>query len=126
MAQTQKTDFNKQPVISIQKDGSCIVMEDIVVTHCGKKHTIQKGYRCDTASISPLLRGLVSKYNACNAGIVHDFMYSWGYYERAEADKIFYLLLRKTKMNIVSCFLAYAAVRIFGWIFYGKRQKKRY
>lgn len=115
--------FNEQPVISIMADGDCHVKarfgivyksDDFGEYHC----TIHEGYRCDSASIAPILRGIVSKYNATNAGIVHDYMYKNAHPRRRIADRIFYLLLRRTKLNRLQCWLAYAAVRAFGWLYY--------
>lgn len=118
-------EYFQKPTIQINDaDGSCLVVEKIEVkVRNGDMidyFVIPKNYRCDSASIAPILRGLVSKYNATNAGIVHDYMYSTRNPSRKRADLIFYLLLRRTKMCWLSCRAAWLAVRLFGWLFYAK------
>lgn len=124
-----RANFLKFPVITILDGGTCILHDNVIVSigfdtrRDPKSFTVPMGYRCDGASIPRLLRSAVSKYNACNAGIVHDYLYSCnmaGRYNRKEADKIFYLLLRRTKLSAISCFIAWLAVRIFGNLFFRK------
>lgn len=48
------------------------------------------------------------------AACVHDYVYSTAILPRAEADFIFYTILKQNKVNPLRSFLMYLAVRIFG------------
>lgn len=120
--------FNATPHISI-RPRECVVVAPFKVIHSNgdrlTDYTIPAGFVSDGASIKPILRSIVSKYTATNAGIAHDYFYETAAVDRRTADKIFYLLLRQAEMNIISAKLAYYAVRAFGGFFYNKKETKK-
>lgn len=84
--------------------------------------TVPKGFVTDLASIPKALRWFVSNddYRVIRPAIIHDWLYlkhrvDGGSISRAQADLLFYEMLRVEGMGVIKAKLMYAAVRIGGW-----------
>ena len=86
-----------------------------------KRFLIPRYFESDGASVPRLFWRIVfpnSDSHATTAGICHDYIYrkqpaDW---TRKAADRMFYAMLIEFGVPLHSAFLAYVAVRIFGWI----------
>jgi hypothetical protein len=96
---------------------------------------VPKGYSCDLASVPlPFFWWQFGLWNV--AAIAHDYLYDHGYimvrqelkmledliyeqtYTKAQADWLFYQICRHLKVRLITCWLMYWAVSLFGrWKF---------
>lgn len=83
----------------------------------GKELIIPIDYVSNGASIPRLLRGIYSQQGKyVMPSIVHDYLYDNKLYSRKFADRQFLLDMDKTNTNVVTKWLFYYIVRIFGSI----------
>ena len=90
---------------------------------------IHAGFECDGVSVPRFAWSLVSPCidpRSLRAGIAHDYIYrvqpeGW---TRAQADLMFVCFLIEDGLAIPRALLAYAAVRLFGWIAWNKIKKE--
>lgn len=91
------------------------------VNYGGKSFLIPRGFESDGASVPRLFWRVVfpnSDSHVTTAGICHDCIYriqpeNW---TRAEADRMFLAMLIEHGAPLHSAYMAYLAVRLFGWI----------
>ncbi len=91
------------------------------VTFRGRSFVVPKGFEFDGASIPRLFRSLVASPldpETARGGCDHDFIYrtqpEW--WTRKDADLMFLCELLEDGLSPRRAFLAYRAVRLFGWI----------
>jgi len=87
----------------------------------GRSFLIPRHFESDGASVPRLFWRVVfppTDATAAAAGICHDFIYRTqpGGWTRKEADRMFLALLIEFGTPLGSAYLAYLAVRLFGWI----------
>ena len=100
-------------------DGKAILLNDYVYSINGYEITV-KGFITDGASIPKVLQCIYNPYGKWIKGaIIHDYLYSkynnTGI-NRKLADKIFYHIMKETKVNNSTINKFYRAVRVFGEI----------
>lgn len=84
----------------------------------GLNDTVPRGFVTDGASIPrPLwpLIGTPFDPDLLPGAIVHDWMYRFGAWSRAEADHRLRQHLRQWSVGVVRAWLVWASVRLFGW-----------
>ena len=101
-------------------DGKAILLNDYVYSINGYEITVFKGFITDGASIPKVLQCIYNPYGKWIKGaIIHDYLYSkynnTGI-NRKLADKIFYHIMKETKVNNSTINKFYRAVRVFGEI----------
>lgn len=87
----------------------------------GKDFLIPAGFESDGASVPRLFWRVIfpnTDSNAASAGICHDYIYreqlpDW---TRKEADRMFLAFMISHGVGVMKAYLAYFAVRAFGWI----------
>ncbi len=52
------------------------------------------------------------------AAIVHDYLYNQGHYSRKDADKIMREIMINSNVDMLTRWLIYTALRLFGWLFF--------
>ena len=52
------------------------------------------------------------------AAIVHDYLYAQGDYSRKDADKIMREIMINSNVDMLTRWLIYTALRLFGWMFF--------
>lgn len=76
---------------------------------------IPEGFLTDLSSVPRLLWWFIPPFGmAVPASILHDYMYTYGWKSRKEADKLFYKILLTHNVPKWQSFLMYIAVRMFG------------
>ena len=73
------------------------------------------GFPTDLASVPRALRGVVSKVTGIEASIAHDWLYDQREGKRADADRLFYEMLKLSESRW-KAWIMYRAVRIGGGI----------
>jgi len=84
---------------------------------------IPKYFFCDLDSVPrlPYIYSFFKGYARTSAG-VHDWLYATEIAGRKGADRVFYELMRHEGVHPIRAKLVYAAVRAFGWLYYGKKR----
>jgi len=78
---------------------------------------IRKGFKTDLVSSTRLFWFVVPPHgNACNAAIVHDYIWRKSLFSRNYCDKIFLELLRLSDIPGWQSYLMWIVVRAFGWM----------
>ena len=86
--------------------------------------TVPSGFITDFASVPRLpVVYLLNGDTAHAAAVVHDYLYAAAYIPRNLADKILYEAMRVTGVPLWRAGAMYAAVRLFGGQFYGRKKK---
>lgn len=96
---------------------------------------IPEGYEFDLASSPRVAWGLFAPHDVGTVGpLAHDFLYGgkgltpiggcvpWRRYTRAQADTLFFDLMRAEGIAPWRRWLAFLAVRCFGWLAWGGRR----
>ena len=76
---------------------------------------VPTGFPTDLASVPRMLRGVVSKVTGIEASIAHDWLYDQREGERADADRLFYEMLKLSESRW-KAWIMYRAVRAGGGI----------
>ena len=105
------------------------LVKPLKVRFQGKSFVVYAGFECDGVSVPRFAWSLVSPCidpRSLRAGIAHDYIYrvqpeGW---TRAQADLMFVCFLIEDGLSIHRALLAYAAVRLFGWIAWNKSKKE--
>ena len=116
--------MNNISVTFHQKDGRGNVADTTFpnrVTFGGRSFLIPRHFESDGASVPRLFWRVVfppTDSTAAAAGVAHDFIYrmqpeGW---TRKDADRMFLALLIEFGARLHSAYMAYLAVRWFGWI----------
>lgn len=85
---------------------------------------VPAGFSSDGASVPRSLRWLCGdpmERPRLYAALLHDWLYTTGVVSRAEADAIYYAMLRHFGYSSVDASVNYLAVRLFGSRHYGRR-----
>lgn len=91
------------------------LIEDLVYTdiHLGKV-IVPKGFRSDLASIPNVVQNIIPKVGPYDgAATVHDWLYCIQTTTRAEADHIFLRIMKASKVNYITRYTIFWAVRLF-------------
>lgn len=83
--------------------------------------TVPEGFETDGASIPRFLWSTIGSPfmpQFIEAAVLHDYLYKTGHATRAEADELFYLMLRQDGVSWVRAHVMWMAVRAFGWLFF--------
>lgn len=95
------------------------VLSDVVVFIApATPIVIYRGSILDFASVPGFLHGIIDKddNDIAIAALAHDILYMTEWVDRKVADGIFLQLMKYRKTPLWKRFLAYRAVRLFGWI----------
>jgi len=91
------------------------------------KITVPAGFIFDFASIPKFLLPLLpfwAKYN--KASVLHDYLYQYGKLSRKMADYVFHeamlVAFRHHRSGRMVAYLEWLAVRIFGWLAWGRKK----
>lgn len=97
-----------------------VVMEDAFMYLSDKTSiTIPKGFKTDLASVPRILWPLLPPFGKYNrAAIAHDFLYRNKMYNRRFCDYQLFFLSREDKTNIITSYILYIGVRLFGANYY--------
>lgn len=105
------------------------LVKPLKVRFQGKSFVVHAGFDCDGVSVPRFAWPIVSPCidpRSLRAGISHDYIYrvhpdGW---TRAQADLMFVCFLIEDGLSVFRALLAYAAVRLFGWIAWNKSKKE--
>ena len=105
------------------------LVKPLKVRFQGKSFVVHAGFECDGVSVPRFAWSPVSPCidpRSLRAGVAHDYIYrvqpeGW---TRAQADLMFVCFLIEDGLVIPRALLAYAAVRLFGWIVWNKVKKE--
>lgn len=93
----------------------------IEVEAFGGRFVVPAGTETDFASVPRFLWGVVAPFGKHSvAAIVHDYAYRNALMTRWEADAIFRALMQRAGVGGIRRWFIWAAVRCFGWMFYGR------
>lgn len=104
--------------------GVATVMEEWHVAVRGHEFAVPVGFVSDGASVPRALRWLCGdpmERPRLYAALLHDWLYTTGVVSRAEADAVYYAMLRHFGYSPVDASVNYLAVRLFGSRHYGRR-----
>ena len=106
-----------------------IILEDFTYNICGYDILVPKGFKTDLASTPKYLWfSFPPSGRYTDAAIVHDYLYSanciYKEINRAIADKIFLELMKSLGVPKWKRVLLYRGVRMFGWMFFRKKEKE--
>lgn len=91
---------------------------------------IPKGFKTDLASMPRIFWWIVPPFGDYNeAAIVHDYLYKNNIYSQQVCDKIFLDIMKMYGVNILTRWVLYTGVRLFGFITYKQyahRTRKKY
>lgn len=119
--------FPQQPLIDVCPDGEYRLFGDYLYNSHLDGHLIvvPEGFIYDGASVPRLAWSFMPPDGLHRAAaLVHDFLYvhlgrmAHRTYTRAEADKIFYLIMRDSGVSYFRAKAAYLAVRAGGWTYW--------
>lgn len=111
-AKNDKTFFVDQPYrIKFKRDG---------IPH---EYIVPKGFGTDLASVPRGFRNIASKMDGIEASVVHDSIYWHKHFPRAWADALFLAILKAGGVPWLRRLVMYSAVRVGGWVPYGKEHK---
>lgn len=84
--------------------------------------TVPAGFETDFASVPriPVVFELVGDRGHA-AATIHDYLYVTTQLSRKDSDKVLLRALRATNVGKFRSYLMYGGVRLFGWMFYGKK-----
>lgn len=109
------------PVITLVGD-RWIVLEDWTISIWGASITVPEGFRTDFATIPRVLFPIRTSTELSLEGpLLHDYLYANGgwtdtmAFTRAEADRMFYEIMRHKGVSLRHAWTAWAAVRLVGW-----------
>lgn len=92
---------------------------------------VHAGFAFDKASVPRILHGYLNRDDShvIVAALVHDYLYENQKIEnkwitRKQADQIFYGIIKQSGMRATKAWLAYMAVRGFGWRFFNNTAKR--
>lgn len=78
---------------------------------------VPKGFRSDLASIPKIVQNLISKVGPYDgAAVVHDWLYCVQTTTRAEADHIFLRIMKGSKVDYLTRYCVFWAVRLGAWL----------
>ncbi len=81
--------------------------------------TVPVGFETDLASVPRIARMFVSKSDAIEASVVHDYLYKMRIVDRETADAIFFALMRQdSSLPAWRARVMFGAVRVFGGFVY--------
>jgi hypothetical protein len=87
---------------------------------------IPAGFGTDFASVPRALHWIVDRIGGhTEAAVVHDWLYWAQRTSRANADEIFYRLLRLSGCGRVKSLAMWAAVRSGGWLAWSRNEKEK-
>lgn len=102
------------------------LIEDWVVIIHGMPVVIPKGFITDCASIPRGLWNLLPPFGRYNkAAVLHDWLYQFGSYTRAQADWLFREGMVELEVPAWKREIMYAGVRIGAWGAWNRYQKQR-
>lgn len=84
------------------------------------EYVVPKGYGTDLASVPALFRGLASKVDAIEAGVVHDHAYEFKTMPRSDADELFRAIIGASGKGWFKRNLMWFGVRAGGWVVYNR------
>lgn len=123
-----------EPIISYDTRRGRWILHRGYIYSSGTHHIwIRNGFAFDLASIPRVVWWLIAPFElSIVAPLVHDYLYAhggrppldteiamWGkrlWYTRADADELFLRIMREEEVPRWRRGLAYAAVRLFGWV----------
>lgn len=94
----------------------------------GETETVPGGFDTDGASVPrPLWPLVLSPYDprAIRAAVIHDFMYRFGAWPRAQADDVLLAYMRADGVPAFTARVVWAAVRLFGWLYWRRLRYNR-
>lgn len=107
---------NIENSVSYELTEDCEVQEENII--------IPEGFLTDLSSVPRILWMFIPPYRmAVPASVLHDYMYTYGWKSRKEADELFYKILLTHNVPKWQSFLMYIAVRIFGKSKYKRNDK---
>ena len=110
----EKTKLILEPI----SNGKAILLQDYIYSINGYDITVFKGFVTDGASVPHSLQWLYNPYGKyINAAVIHDYLYSTYNntgINRTLADKIFYFIMKETRVEKRTCRRFYNAVKYFG------------
>lgn len=90
------------------------------------KIDVPKGFVTDLASVPRPLWGIFPPFGRYTAAaVVHDALYRRHDVQRAIADGLFLEAMEVSGVPRVTRYTLWAAVRLFGWMFYRRKQQTR-
>lgn len=123
--------FTDELLVSPLSDGRTWVIcsdfgYDVGEEGSGDTIDVPVGFKTDFASVPRLLWSIMPRWGRYgNAAVIHDFLYWQQERTRAEADMIFLEAMFVLKVTRFKRFLIYYAVRLFGWIAWGRNRRRR-
>lgn len=111
------------PVVATN-DGIAYLDEDWRVSVRSSVLVVPADFSSDGASVPRALQWLCGdpmERPRLYAALLHDWLYTTGVVSRAEADAIYYAMLRHFGYSPVDASVNYLAVRLFGSRHYGRR-----
>lgn len=98
-----------------------------VVTRTWEKYgfTIPKNFVTDLDSV-PRVPGIYAmiKGRSVWSALLHDYLYATGEVSRKKADQVFYKAMKEEGTPAVVAWMMYRSVRLMGWKYYMKQQKR--
>lgn len=116
--------FVNEPAIKRHHRGRYELVTYLEAHIDGQVVIVPRKFVTDGASVPPLFWPLVShplSPSSLRAAILHDFQYRTQSVSRATADHTFYAALRAEGCAWVRSRAMWLAVRLFGWVGYGRR-----
>lgn len=83
---------------------------------------VPRGFQTDLASIPAMIPIPEGAYNL--AGMIHDYLYQFDGYTRADADRVLYDGCRLLGVNPVRSWIIYAGVRAGGWVVWNRYRRR--
>jgi len=86
---------------------------------------VPAGFKTDFASVPRMLWNIIPPDgNYTQAAVLHDYMYFRQLFKRSKCDKIFLEAMEVLKVSLWKRKIMYQSVRLFGWIGWGRHDKK--
>jgi len=84
--------------------------------------SVPEGFMTDLASIPPVARWMIPKLGKhAQAAVLHDYLYNKKLFDRKKCDVIFLEAMKVLRVSLWKRRTMFRAVRMFGWIPWGKK-----